>query len=307
MKGEHIVNQSDSSPAARRFSLGLYLLIVFGISWPFQIAGAILAKNPALSFVLNSASMVMVAAGTFIAGRFIFRDGFANAGWRWGKPKNYLAVLGLVALLWVFPTLIRGAVGTLQSDDVDTTKIIWLFALPLVTLIPGFGEEFGWRGYMLPHLACRLGARRAVTVHALVWWAWHLPILVGGAVRAGVAGAAETGLPIALSVAVAVPVVLAAGAIPTIMHGIVFAYIWARSDSLAAATVYHAAYDGVRDSLGLVVGLPTMVGVWSNAILTILGIAFLWKGNWSKLKRITETAPETAPPAPAAGHGADAD
>jgi membrane protease YdiL (CAAX protease family) len=99
-----------------------------------------------------------------------------------------------------------------------------------------------------------------------------------------VAGAAETNLPVALSVAVTVAAVVIIGAIPTIMHGIVFAYIWVRSDSLAVATVYHAAYDGVRDSLDRVAGLPSMVGVWANTLLTILGIAFLWKGNWKKLE-----------------------
>jgi uncharacterized protein len=274
----------NSSHRPRQFSLGLYLLIVFGVSWPFQIASAIWATDLFSRYVLNSASMVMVAVGTFIAGRYIFRDGFANAGWRWGKLKHYLAVLGLVVLLWFFPTLIRLMVGTLEPGNLDRTKIIWLFVLPLVTLIPGFGEEFGWRGYMLPHLARRLSVRKAVALHALIWWAWHLPILVATGVQAGVASAAETNIPVALSVVFTVAAVVIIGAIPTIMHGIVFAYIWVRSDSLAVATVYHAAYDGVRDSVGMVAGLPSMVGLWANALLTILGIAFLWKGSWKKLE-----------------------
>lgn len=278
------MDDTNSSSNPRQFSLGLYLLIVFGLSWPFQIAGTIWATDLFSRYVLNSASMVMVTVGTFIAGRYIFRDGFANAGWRWGKLKHYLAVFGLVALLWIFPTLIRILMGTLEPANLDRTKIVWLFVLPLVTLIPGFGEEFGWRGYMLPHLARRLSVRKAVALHALIWWAWHLPVLVGTGVQVGVAGVAETNIPIALSVIVTVVAMVVAGAIPAIMHGIVFAYIWVQSESLAIATVYHSAYDGVRDSLAMFAGLPSMVGLWANALLTILGIAFLWKGNWKKLE-----------------------
>ncbi|MEW6404560.1 MAG: CPBP family intramembrane glutamic endopeptidase [Chloroflexota bacterium] len=271
------MNTTNSS--SRPFSLGLYLLIVFGLSWPFQAASVLWATDALSGSLLNSASMVMVAVGTVIAGRYVFRDGFANAGWRWGKLKHYLAVVGLVVLLWVFPTLIRFALGTLGLSDVDRTQMVWLCVSPLATLIPGFGEEFGWRGYMLPHLARRLSARRAVVIHAVIWWAWHLPVSVGAGVQAGVAGAGEAGLPISLSIVAPVLTVVIVGAIPTILHGVVFAYIWVRSRSLAVATVYHAGFDGVRDSLGMVVGLPFMVGLWGIVVLTMLGIIFLWKGK----------------------------
>jgi membrane protease YdiL (CAAX protease family) len=277
------MREINSSRVSRQFSLGVYLLIVFGISWPLQIAGLIWATDFFSSYAWLSASMVMVAVGTFFAGRYIFRDGFANAGWRWGKPRHYLAVLGLIVLLWAFPTLIRMLVGALEPGDLDRTKMVWLFVLPLLTVIPGFGEEFGWRGYMLPHLARRSSVRKAVALHALIWWAWHLPVLVGNGIQAGVAGA-ETGTSAALSAVVTVATTVIVGVIPTIMHGVVFAYIWVRSDSLAVATVYHAAYDGVRDSLNMVAGLPAMVGVWANVLLTILGVFFLWKGNWRELE-----------------------
>ncbi len=284
IKEDTEMNAVTSTHDPRPFSLGLYLLIVFALSWPFQIAGAIWGSDLFSRFVWNGIAMVMVTAGTFIAGRYVFRDGFAKAGWRWGTWKHYLVVLGLVALLWVFPLLVRLATGTLGAGDLDRTKIIWLFVLPLVTLVPGFGEEFGWRGYMLPHLSRRSSARKAVLWHSFIWWAWHLPVLIGAGVQAGVAGAAAANIPVALSVGVTVATTLIVGIIPTMMHGVVFAYIWVRSGSLAVATVYHAAYDGVRDSLGMVAGLPPMVSMWANALLTFLGIAFLWKGNWQKLE-----------------------
>ena len=75
----------ESSESTRSFSLVIYLLIVFGLSWPFQIASALWAGGNILpTYVLNISSMIMVTVGTYIAGRYIFRDGFAGAGWSWG-------------------------------------------------------------------------------------------------------------------------------------------------------------------------------------------------------------------------------
>jgi membrane protease YdiL (CAAX protease family) len=290
------MNATHASASPRSFSLGLYLLIVFGLSWPFLIAGAVWATDLVSLYLLNCAAMVMVTVGTFIAGRYVFRDGFANAGWHWGKPRHYLAIVGLIVLLWVFPTLVRLAVGTVELSSIDRTKIVWLFVLPLVLLIPGFGEEFGWRGYMLPHLFRHLGARKAVVLQGVIWWAWHLPVFVGTGIRAGIAGAPEAGIPVGLSVAVSVIAVVVVGAIPTILHGIVIAYIWVRSQSLAVATVYHALYDGVRDSLTMVIGVPSMVGLWASVVLTVLGAILLWKGNW-KYPEAATTGPESPNPA----------
>ena len=72
----------------RTFSLVIYLLLVFGLSWPFQIAYALWgASSLTAGFWLSSASMVMVAVGTFLAGRYIFHDTFRSAGWRPGQAQ----------------------------------------------------------------------------------------------------------------------------------------------------------------------------------------------------------------------------
>jgi len=81
----------------RPFSLTIYLLLVFGLSWPFQIAYAVWGTTPTASYLLSSISMVMVTVATFITGRYIFRDGFKNAGWSWGNPKHYVWVFSITA------------------------------------------------------------------------------------------------------------------------------------------------------------------------------------------------------------------
>ena len=147
----------------RPFSLGLYLLIVFALSWPPQIAYALWGNDPTSSFLLSSLSMVMVAVGTFIAGRWVFRDGFSNMGWRWGKPKHYLAVFGLALFIFGAPVLLETVLGLhALPDNVSAWAILGSFLTSFVlTIIPGFGEEFGWRAYLLPRLAQRFSLRTA--------------------------------------------------------------------------------------------------------------------------------------------------
>ncbi|MCP2727401.1 hypothetical protein [Limnofasciculus baicalensis] len=83
------------------FSLITYLLIVVAVSWPFQIAYVLWAETPFMRYALSSLPMIMVTVATYIAGRYIFHDGFSKAGWNWGKSKHYLAVFSL--LIFIFP------------------------------------------------------------------------------------------------------------------------------------------------------------------------------------------------------------
>jgi len=284
------MNEQNSSSPARPFSLWLYLLIVFSLSWPFQIIAAIWGTELLPRFALHATSMCMVTVGTFIAGRYVFRDGFAGAGWRWGKLKYHLAVVGLALLLWAVPTIADLAVGTVKlPDKLSGTQLVWILVL-LTGFVPCFGEEFGWRGYMLPRLARRYSPRKAVVIHGIIWWAWHLPVVIGVGVWAGIFGAEEMGFSVGVSVAITVAATALGSAIPAILHGVVFAYIWTRTRSLAVVTVYHTAFDGVRDSIGTTIGSGPIAGLWAVAILVILGIAFLWKGNWKNLERYAAVA-----------------
>lgn len=260
----------------RPFSLRLYLLIVFALSWPFQIAYALWGNTPVSSFLLSSLSMVMVTVGSFIAGRYVFRDGFKNAGWRWGKPRYYAGVFALALFIFAAPVLLENLLGwhTLPAGISAGTILGSFITSFLLTLIPGFGEEFGWRAYMLPRLAQRYSMRKALLLHGFIWWAWHIPALFR--IGAHVEGA---GANVWLSVAVTMLVSL----IPAMMNAILFAYVWTATQSLAVASVYHAAYDEVRDALERSIGFGPLVSIWEMAATTIFGAVLLWKANWSPL------------------------
>lgn len=253
----------------RPFSLKVYLLIIIVLSWPFQIAYPFLGEAFKPLLLL---SMIMVAVGTYIAGKFVFRDGFENAGWQWGKPRHYAYAFGLALFLWAFPRVVEQLLGIYEApQDISARTILIEFLLSFtITLIPAFSEELGWRGYLLPRLFARYTARKALLLHGFVTWVWHLPVVV-------VMGIQITGNPL-----VSVPLVMLVSLVPTIMHAVVFAYIWSSTQSLAVSTVYHAAFDEVRDSIEGTVGLGPLSQNWQMLILTILGIVLLWKAKWRK-------------------------
>lgn len=236
------------------------------------------------TYLLNASSMVMVSVGTYIAGKYVFQDGFAGAGWRWGKPWHYAAVIGLVVFLWILPELVELWMGTVSlPGSLSPRQGIWIFVLMVVTVIPAFGEEFGWRGYMLPRLVSRMTAPRAVVVQGFIWWGWHLPLLVIPRIQASLGDTKSTGIETVIGAIGSAAVMVVASAIPVMLHGVVFAYIWATTRSLAVVTFYHAAYDGVRDSLQITLGCGPVATTWVTIGLAALGILLLKKGNWKHL------------------------
>ena len=66
-------------------------------------------------------------------------------------------------------------------------------------------------------------------------------------------------------------------------HFCLYAYIWTMTQSLAVVTVYHAAFDQIRDEIEVSIGYGSLVEIWQMLTLTILGGLLLWKGNWKHL------------------------
>ena len=143
-----------------------------------------------------------------------------------------------------------------------------------LTLVPAFGEEFGWRGYLLPRLAQIHTPRKAVLLHAVIWWAWHLPAIIGIGLEQG-----GTGTNLIITVIAVIIITLVPGA----MHAVIYAYIWANSQSLGVATVYPAHYDEIRDTMQDTTGMVPITDLWTNLVITLVGIILLLKVDWKDL------------------------
>jgi len=84
-----------------------------------------------------------------------------------GPLLLHLAAMGLHAALGGQPPQLAGLIGRLPR--------ILLMGMAMLPLGP-LGEEFGWRGYLLPALQSRVGALSTSAIVGAIWAAWHLPL-----------------------------------------------------------------------------------------------------------------------------------
>lgn len=73
----------------------------------------------------------------------------------------------------------REHLNTMPVNPVMLTAILGLIAGLTINGVFGFGEEYGWRGFMLLQLS-RMSYVKASLLIGTVWGFWHLPIILQG-------------------------------------------------------------------------------------------------------------------------------
>ena len=53
-------------------------------------------------------------------------------------------------------------------------------AASVIVFFPAFGEEWGWRGYMMPKLLELMPKPAAIIVGGIIWGLWHAPLTIAG-------------------------------------------------------------------------------------------------------------------------------
>ena len=107
-----------------------------------------------------------------------------------------------------------------------------LLVIAVPVTLSTFGEEYGWRGYLLPRLL-PLGEIRASVLLGMIWGVWDLPLLLAGLNYPGV------NIWLAIIIFTFVTVALS------------FTYTWfyvASSGSVLVAAVFHASTNQFSDS-----------------------------------------------------------
>jgi membrane protease YdiL (CAAX protease family) len=183
---------APSRRAAGRPGVGAYLALVAGIAGAAQAAmlasGRPLEDQAPLVLLMMAAPSIGAIVVTRVRGERLpagtFRIG-ARTARRWYLLAWLLPVaVGGVAygLAWVTG---RAALdgGTGLATVGASLAVSLTIVLPFSALT-ALGEEVGWRGYLLPRLVDAQVAR-PVAVTNLIWWLFHLPLVLGGLYASG--------------------------------------------------------------------------------------------------------------------------
>jgi uncharacterized protein len=98
-------------------------------------------------------------------------------------PKHFIWWLALPVagtLITALAFIIQGTSPYSLYTMIVNNLPMFAAHLVLATLIIGFGEEIGWRGWLWPELLKTRTVKSAILFIFIVWGLWHLPILFMG-------------------------------------------------------------------------------------------------------------------------------
>ena len=162
--------------------IAAYFLIAFG--WTWLIAFTMLftgladdVTSPSFPFVLcGILSGIAPSIAALIVSRAKGKDALKSLTGRMkikGKNGWTLITLLIVPAITIATTLISHFVIREYRFTFTAPVLIMGLVWPLFACL---GEEFGWRGFLLPRLIKRFGVMKSAFLLGIIWEIWHLPM-----------------------------------------------------------------------------------------------------------------------------------
>jgi len=213
-----------------RYQIGIFFVLTFVLSWfPWYagIAPEVMTMGPSIAAFI----VVLILGGW---------RGFVDLLRPFGRWRASLGIWGLAIFGPGILYLVGLGVHLLMGGEAPPFIMIReeLNLLPLylvmVVLMPWngpVGEEFGWRGYILPKLQNKYGALIASLIIGTIWGIWHLPSFFA---PQGVVGA----IAATIGMVFIIPYTLG-----TIANSIFMTWVYNKSkaSALIAGIIWHAA------------------------------------------------------------------
>lgn len=298
----------------------LYLGLTFALTIGFSVGliYPILDKVnqkllPPVMATMAMAPVMFFPAISVLLTRLITKEGFENAFLKphfKGNVKYYLlayfgpgvlTLLGALVYFLIFPEQFDPECGYMKitmeaagasAEDVampfSTLMIVQLIQAmllgPILNFITCFGEEWGWRGYLLPKMAQKLPAIPMLLVNGIIWGLWHAPLtVVGHNYGVGYPGYPYKGI--------------AAMCLFCLVLGIFLSFVTMKTKSCIPAVLGHGAVNSIagigmyftKDGGNPFIGpAPTgLIGIIPFVMVVILMVIFYFKQFTHPLKDIS--------------------
>lgn len=276
----------------------IFLGLAFGIAWltglVIYLTGGLenslqIARGLPLALLLLAIPYMWAPAIAHILTRLMTREGWQEVGLRphfrkgwqywllaWVLP-GLMTIVGAAAFFLLFPRYFDSGLARVRLSMSSTSALAhfspWVFAAiqtllailisPIANALATFGEEFGWRAYLLPRLL-PLGWRKAMLLLGVIWGIWHWPVIFMGYEY----GFSYTGYPW-LGPLLFMWI--------TFCFGVFLAWVTLRAGSVWPAVIGHAAINGIAAiAIFATTGQPNpLLGPLPVGIIGSLGYAVI--------------------------------
>ena len=290
----------------------IYILITFSLTWLYCLLIVYpIANGEALSGIPALATQFAVAAAMFcpaigvVLTRLVTKESFKNA---WLRP-NLKKHLRFYLLAWFGPAILTfagailyfllvpgsfdpscgymrqtmAAAGTpYEAQAVPMNMLMAIQCVqavllaPVLNFITCFGEEWGWRGYLLPKVSKHFPTIPTLLITGIIWGLWHAPLtIIGHNYGLGYWGFPFTGI--------------AMMCVFCTVLGIFLSYITLKTGSCIPAILAHGAVNGIgaigiyftRDGGNPFVGPAPMgiIGIVPFVLVAIPMVVYLKKAE----------------------------
>ena len=249
--------------------IAIFLAVTFALTWAYEFgvvypasSGALTGIPPVATQFITGAAMFFPAIGVLVT-RLVTREGFKNSvikprgvkkslPWfavAWFGPA-ILSVIGAAVYFLVFPqdfdpsmsafvaSTQQQAATTGSELPADTVTMMLLaqlpfavFLAPVLNIFTTFGEEWGWRGYLVPKVSTHLRSVPTPLITGVIWGLGHAPLTVIGHNY----GTGYPTWPLGG---------IAAMCLFCVVVGIFLTYVTVRTGSCLAAAIGHGAING---------------------------------------------------------------
>jgi len=154
----------------------LLLAMIFGFAPALAVAAGLLPpvwiQLGALSSSLAAVVLVVIEGRKGGLRELLGRVLIWRVGIQWWAFALFFMIVPTVASLYLYHLL--GGPGVDWSGLQPLYRVVPMFIL--LTLAAGIGEEFGWRGFLLPRLQSRHNALVSGLIVGVAWAVWHIPM-----------------------------------------------------------------------------------------------------------------------------------
>jgi len=198
-ESEHIVDDVKAGTMDDSGQVIVFCLVAFCVTYLLE-AWLWLSGGLAVwfAFAVLIAVMFVPMLSAAMTVKLVEHGSLRSHGIAKGRVEHYLCGLaypfGVIALGLVFVAVLRTA-----PIDLTMTKfkeifpnvpaateiplyftVINLILAPFINFIPALGEEYGWRGFLLPKLVGRFNLLGGLVLTGTAWGIWHAPLILMG-------------------------------------------------------------------------------------------------------------------------------